>query len=306
MRKGIIILIGIALVAGVIATGTYGLSKEDLAICQQAAAIEEGDSNLGFEGFSLTDYPVAFYDGDRDYVITWEEDGYSVKRRKAAVNFIVATAYPVDDHYEVLTPTIKKMSSLLGMMSAGGMEYGTEEHIATIWHEAFHCYQLTHFPENIEAICQDEIDENIIAGEIDTDPQAVALFRQQAQLLEDAVKTGDVDKIHECIVKYRELDEERNLLLSPKAAALEDYYTRVGGTARYIEACIYKKLLPGQFDSNYLDGISEYSGGSAKYYAMGMAQCMILDKLNPGWKDGFDFSEPVIQKIYAEVFPMDS
>lgn len=301
MRKGIIILIGIALVAGVIATGTYGLSKEDLAICQQAAAIEEGDSNLGFEGFSLTDYPVAFYDGDRDYVITWEEDGYSVKRRKAAVNFIVATAYPVDDHYEVLTPTIKKMSSLLGMMSAGGMEYGTEEHIATIWHEAFHCYQLTHFPENIEAICQDEIDENIIAGEIDTDPQAVALFRQQAQLLEDAVKTDDIDKIRECIVKYRELDEERKQVLSQEVTALEDYYTRVEGSACYVEACIYKMLAPDSFDSQYLDPVSEYVDGSAKYYHTGMAQCMILDGLNPEWKKGFDFSEPVIELIYKEL-----
>ncbi|MDE6516624.1 MAG: hypothetical protein K2L18_02080, partial [Acetatifactor sp.] len=68
-----------------------------------------------------------------------------------------------------------------------------------------------------------------------------------------------------------------------------------------IEACIYRMLLPGQFDGRYLDSISEYGGGSAKYYRTGMAQCMILDRLNPGWKEGFDLSEPLIDLIYREL-----
>lgn len=257
---------------------------------------------MGFEGFALTDYPVAFYDGDQDYVVAWEEDGYSIKKRKAVINFIAATAFPVEDHYEVLTPTIQKMSSLMGLMSAGGMEYGVEEHVATIWHEAFHCYQATHFSENMDGICPADTDEGLIAGEVDANPQAAALFQKQAQLLEDAVKAEDVDRIRECIVKYRELDQERKQLLSKEVIALEDYYTRVEGTACYIEACIYRRLLPGQFDGRYLDSISEYGGGSVKYYRLGMAQCMILDKLNPGWKEGFDFSEPVMDLIYGELY----
>ncbi len=301
MRKAIVVFTGIALVIGVIVTGTYGLSKEDLAIYQRAVALEEQGGNIGFAGFALTDYPVAFYDGEQDYVLVWEGDGYSIEKRKAVINFIAATAYPVGDHYEVLTPTVQKMSSLLNLMSMGAMEYGAEEHIATLWHEAFHCYQSTHFPENISAICPAEADEGIIAGEADANPQAVSLFRQQAQLLEDAVKAEDVDKIKECIVKYKELDEERRLLLSSEVIALEDYYTRVEGTARYIEACVYKMLVPEQFGSTYLDAISDYAGGSAKYYKTGMAQCMILDRLSPDWKDGFDFSISVIDLIYAKL-----
>lgn len=301
MRKAIVILTGIALVIGVIVTGTYGLSKEDLVIYQRAVALEEEGGNIGFAGFALTDYPVAFYDGDQDYVLVWEGDGYSIEKRKAVINFIAATAYPVDDHYEVLTPTIQKMSSLLNMMSMGGMEYGAEEHIATLWHEAFHCYQCTFFPDSINAICPAGVDEGIIAGEADTNPAAVSLFRQQAQLLEEAVKAQDVDKIKECIVKYKELDEERKMLLPGEVIALEDYYTRVEGTARYVEACVYKMLVPEQFDSAYLDVISEYGGGSTKYYQVGMAQCMILDTLDPDWKNGFDFSKPVIDLIYAKL-----
>lgn len=300
-RKLAILLTGAALIAGAVATGSYGLSEENIAIYEGAVALEESARNIGFEDFALTDYPVAFYDGDRDYVLTREQDGYRVEKRGAVFNSIVATAFPVDGRYEVLAPTVEKMSSLLGMMSMGTSGYSTEEQIATIWHEAFHCYQLTHFLENVEAICPFEIDESIIVTEADSEPRAVSLFRQQAQLLEDAVKTDDVDKIRECIVKYKELDGERKQLLSEEVTAMEDYYTRVEGSACYVEACIYKMLAPDSFESAYTDLVSEYVDGSAKYYRMGMAQCMILDRLNSEWKNGFDFSEPVIELIYKNL-----
>lgn len=301
VRRLVILVTGMALISGVIATGSYGLSQEDSAIYEGAVALEESARNIGFAAFALTDYPVAFYDGDRDYVLTWEQDGYHVEKRRAVFNAIVATAYPVDDHYEVLVPTLEKMSSVLGMISMGNSGYGAEEQIVTIWHEAFHCYQLTHFAENVEAIFPQGIDESVIVTEADGSPRAVSLFRQQAQLLQDAVKTDDVDRIRECIVKYKELDEERRQLLPAQVIALEDYYTRVEGSACYVEACIYKMLAPDSFESAYTDIVSEYVDGSAKYYHTGMAQCMILDKLNPEWKKDFDFSEPMMELIYREL-----
>lgn len=302
VRKLAILLAGMALIAGVIVTGSYGLSQEDSAIYEGAVALEESARSIGFADFALTDYPVAFYDGDRDYVLTWEQDGYRVEKRRAVFSAIVATAYPVDGHYEVLAPALDKMSSVLGMISMGNSGYGAEEQIATIWHEAFHCYQLTHFGENVEAIFSQGIDESVIVTGADGSPKAVSLFRQQAQLLQEAVKTDDVDKLRECIVKYKELDEERRQLLPADVIALEDYYTRVEGSACYVEACIYKMLAPDSFAGAYTDIVSGYVDGSAKYYHTGMAQCMILDRLNPEWKDGFDFSEPMIELIYRELY----
>lgn len=301
MRKIIMILTGLFLTAGVLVTGTYGLSQEDLAIYRQAAELKERGGDMGFAGFSFTDYPVAFYDGDRDYVVTREGEDYRVTKRRAVIHFMAATAWPVDGHYEVLVPTVQKMSSLLNLMSMGDMEYGAEEQAATLWHEAFHCFQMTYYRDNIEKICLSEIDEGIIAGEADTNLRAVSLLEEQSRLLEEAVKTRDVDRIRESIVQYRELDQERKALLSREAAAVEDYYTRVEGTARYVEACVYKMLVPERFDSAYLDGISECGGGSEKYYRMGMAQCMILDRIAPDWKRGFDFSESLLDLIYARL-----
>lgn len=301
MKKIIIVLIGIVLVVGVIITGDYGLSSENIDIYEKVVAIQNGDSNFGFEGFALTDYPVAFYDGENDYVITWENGNYNIEKREAVIDFIAATAYPVGEHYEVHAPTVEKMSSLVSVMSMGEAKYGTQEQIATIWHEAFHCYQLTNFFNNIELICPFGVEQSVIVEYVDTNADAVSLFEQQAELLEEAVKSDDIDKVRECIVKYKQLDSERKKLLSKDEIATENYYTIVEGTACYIEAGVYKVQLPDEFSGNYIDKISEYDGGSGKYYRIGMAQCMIMDKLNPEWKSGFDFSETIINLIYKEL-----
>lgn len=301
MKKIVIALIGIALAAGVIATGSYGLSENNIDIYKQAVEVQSGTDNFGFENFAFTDYPVAFYDGDKDYVLTWDNSGYNITKRKPVLNAIAATAYPVDGHYEVLAPTVEKMSSLLGVMSAGEAEYGEKEQAATIWHEAFHCYQLTNYYDNIVSICSADVDESVIAEYADTNDKAVSLFKQQAALLEKAVRCGDVDKIREYIVKYKQLDLERKALLTEDIISLEDHYTRVEGSACYIEACVYRALLPDKFEESYIDGLSEYSGGSSKYYRTGMAECMILDTLDPDWKDGFDFSGSAIDIIYEKL-----
>ena len=299
MKKVIIfVLIGIMLVTGVIATGTYGLSEEDIEIYERAVSIED---DFGFDGFTITDYPVSFYDGDNDYVVVWENGEYSINKRNPVMDFIVATAYPVDGHYEVLTPTIEKMSSLLGLLSMGNGSYGADEHVATLWHEAFHCYQLTNYLENIESIPLVAVDESLIAENADTNEQAVRLFEQKSELLKKAVKADDIDKIREYIVEYKKLDEERKTLLSDDVNSVEEYYTRIEGTACYIEACVYKSLLPDSFEDSYIEAISEYGGGSGKYYKTGMAMCMILDTVNPEWKNGYDFSEPLINLIYTEL-----
>lgn len=298
MKKLAIPLTGAVLAAGTIATGSYGPSGEDLAIYEAAVAMEDRAPDIGFDNFFLTDYPVAVYDGDRDYVLTRETDGYRVKKRKALYRAVVATAWPVDGHYEVLVPSVDKLASVLELVSMGTAEYGREEYIATLWHEAFHCYQLTYFADKVEALYPPQSDEGIIVAEADSRQTAVSLFKQQARLLEEAAKADDVDIIRECIVKYKKLDEERKELLPENVTALEDYYIAIEGTACYVEARIYQMLAPERFEEGYMDLVSEYVDGSAKYYRIGMAQCMILDKLDPGWKRGFDFSEPVMRLVY--------
>lgn len=301
MKKIGFAIIGMVLVTAVILTGSYGLSKKDIEIYENAVVLQEKVKQVGFEDFSLTDYPVTFYDGDYDYVVTWKGDNYDIEKRKAVLNFVAATAYPVEDHYEVHTPTVEKMASLVNLVSQGDVKYDIQEQVATIWHEAFHCYQLTNYLAHIEAICPDGIQENLIAEQIDTDEKAVSIFMKQSALLEEAKRCKDIDKLRADIVEYKRLEEERNAMLTEDSVALEDYYVRVEGTAYYVESCICQMQNQKQYEEAYFQAVDTYQKGTSKYYRRGMLQCMILNQLNPDWKQGYDFSEPLMEMIYREL-----
>lgn len=294
-------IIGMVLVAAVILTGSYGLSKKNIEIYENAVALQEKVKQVGFEDFLLTDYPVTFYDGDYDYVVTWRGDNYDIEKRKAVLNFVAATAYPVEDHYEVHTPTVEKMSSLVNLVSQGDGEYGMQEQVSTIWHEAFHCYQLTNYLAYIEAICPGGMQENLIAEKIDANKDAVTLFMKQSALLEGAKQCKDIDKLRADIVEYKRLEEKRNAILTEESVALEDYYVRVEGTAYYVESCICQMQNQKQYEENYLQAVDTYQKGTTKYYRRGMLQCMILNQLSPEWKQGYDFSESMMELIYKEL-----
>lgn len=61
-------VLGAGLLAAWLATGKKGPGEEDRQIYEQAAAMQEQVDKLGFTDFRLEDYPVAMYDGKKDYV----------------------------------------------------------------------------------------------------------------------------------------------------------------------------------------------------------------------------------------------
>ncbi|MCH5270817.1 MAG: hypothetical protein J1E83_08715 [Lachnospiraceae bacterium] len=297
-------LIGILLFTSVLLTGTHGLGKEDRLCYETALSLQEEMSDLGFPNFMLTDYPMAFNDGKSDYVLTWQNGSYEVLKRAPYTDAFAATAVYVNDHYEVLVPTKERMSNLVGLM---GGNYENTEQAATIWHEAFHCWQFTHFKENILALIGNhsfedaDFGENLIVSQYDANIQAVALWEKQSDLLSQALKESDTDNLRALMLEYKKLEEERIALLDDNTRRLESYYITVEGTARYVEANAFKLLKEESFTDRYLANIAEYTKGTEKYYSIGMAQCFILDKLDENWKDHYDFSVPPIEIIYEKL-----
>ena len=51
------------------------------------------------------------------------------------------------------------------------------------------------------------------------------------------------------------------------------------------------------YKKNYLDNSCNYTEGNAKYYRQGMLMCMLLDKLDPYWKDSYGFDIPLSMLI---------
>lgn len=291
---GITVLGGILLAGSTIITGMPKLGEKDMAIYEKAMEMRGEAGNMGFSGYDIADYRITFEDGEHDYVI----NNGNVITRNPVMSTLAATAYPVDGEYEVIVPTVDRMSSIAAMASVGKAGYDENNQAATIWHESFHCYQLSNYYDAVTGIISDSIDESIIADEVDANDEAVELFTKQAKLLELAVNEDDPEKIKNFIAQYKTLEEQRNALLSDAAKEHEEYYTRIEGTAYYIESSIIAITEPELFRTEYIDTIDEYKNGSAKYYSSGMAICRILDKADPDWKDGYDFSTSLKELMF--------
>ncbi len=208
-KKIIYIGMGVVLFAGTLLTGQYGLSEKDKEIYEIACAQQDNVDDLGFGEFRLADYPLAYYDGEYDYVITNNGSSYQVEKRKPVLNTFVGTAYPVEEHYEVIVPAIENFQKLfntlntagqLGSMSGGDFvsfevdSYGEKEQVATIWHEAFHAYQFTYAEDEITALLDGhtfengDLGENMIVEVVDANPEIRAIYQQELELLKQAVK----------------------------------------------------------------------------------------------------------------------
>ena len=296
--------IGIGLLTGTLLTAHSGLSEDDKSCYESAVSMQKQVDMIGFPGFLLTDYPVTFCDGKYDYVLVQNGAGYDVSKRSPVIETIAATAYEVDGHYEVIAPTKALMGNLF-TFSGGGYDEKTQ--VSVIWHEAFHCWQMTNFGDNISALIgthsfEDEnYGESLIVEVCDKNEEAVNLFTQQLLLLDDAVSTEDIDKIYEDITQYKKLETQRNDLLDEAVQGLENYYAITEGSACYVESLICRMQDEQRFQTQYLDSISVYQNGAGKYYVLGMVQCMLLDRLDEGWKSDYDFSIPLTELIYEKL-----
>lgn len=308
--------VGAALLAGWMITGSAGISKKEKAVYQEALDLQEKVDDAGFQDFHLEDYPVAMYDGKDDYVFYQGE----IEKRSPVLETFAGTAYPVDGHYEVIIPTLERFDSLLSL--AGGVEgmtsgskYGKEEQIATIWHETFHAWQMSNFrilgesmsPEDMEAELEKAVsgegteemvsEEDIIVKEADKKANIKKGLQQEMRLLknivcDESVSSGNIDVIKADVLKYRELEKQRQEKMPTEARNAEIRCELIEGTAYYLESNVLK-IQKGnkEYEERYIDTLDAFEGGRGKYYRIGMAKCMILDRISPDWKENIDFTK---------------
>lgn len=302
-------ILGAGLLSAWMWTGRSEISEENRKLYEEAVDMQKQVDTLGFEGFCLLDYPVAMYDGTTDYVFYEGE----IQKRSPEVETFVGTAYPVEDHFEVIVPTLEQFDSLLSL--AGGVEgmvtgsgYGPLEQKAIIWHEAFHAYQLTDFavlgekvlPEDMKGELEEKggekSEEEWIVTQVDEKKDVKSKIRQEMEILKKAVElirteSPAIDELHKIILEYSERRRQRMEEMPKSARDAEIRCELTEGTAYYVESSVYQMMSGKQaYEERYLENIGAYEGGRGKYYRTGLAKCLILDTLYPGWKETFDFS----------------
>lgn len=313
---GIYILIGIIIIALTIVTATYGLDPTDRDIYQMAMNLDSGTDGFGFSDFSVKDYKIRISNGQTDYVM-WNGE---YNKEPVVFDTLVATAQKVNDEYQVILPAYKDFSEFVQSMgtlttaSEGGESfssgsYSRKSHAATLYHEAFHAWQFSKFEAGITKYMKqmdtsDSSPESIIVSKIDSNKKHMKSLKNELKYLYAACKAANQEDVLSWL--RRALDEEalRRSGMDEKAVVAELYLEMVEGPAHYVESMAYRKLTDADtWKTEYLTE-KELSGGSGKYYTIGMLKCLLLDRLEPGWQNSYalpyDISKHLEESIQKE------
>lgn len=308
--------VGILLVGAVCMTQTKGVS----IINKEAYAtyLQECDylNTLGFKGFEPKETKVRFFDGEYDFVADGSGEW---KKESPVLNVIAGTTWQVDGEYQAVVPVyaklqgltevvgnIQKLQEIVKEEETGAENASMEEgkgqqetnsvysetmHVTTICHEVFHCWQFTAFEDQIVngTHCYTGDREVIITEEIDSEEDLAASVEKEVNLYREAWFTEDLNIKKELVVAALQEGTRRAKKLSDNARNVEYFVETLEGSAQYIEAMSFRHLTSEEeFESLYLNEFV-YSGGSEKYYRIGLYQCLLLDQLNSDWKKDFSF-----------------
>lgn len=220
--------LGVILMGATIMTGINGLSPQNKAVYDDALSLQQDVDTVGFEDFKLEDYKVRFFDGNADYVVS----GETIKKEPAVFTTFVGTAYEVDGDYQVILPTVENFSAMFDLLGTAGSisegetnfteaQYGAKEHIATLWHETLHAYQMRHYYDQLTGLLDEGAEgeniEDIIVSSVDSNQHVVELYKKQMELLNKAYDAEDLTDKKTLAAQYLELEGERRGLLDGAA-----------------------------------------------------------------------------------------
>ena len=205
---------------------------------------------------------------------------------------IVGSIYKNGSEYEVVVP---EYDTWITIQNAGG----GEQLSTVIWHESFHAYQ------NGYCRMEDTVDGKVLAETelaelIDNDSEKKNLYQKEMDILGELIREDNSCDAKEIAIKYKTVAEERDELLSDEEKRSEELYEMMEGSAYYVESkAVNYENGEAVYKKKYLDSATKCAEGNAKYYRHGMLECMLLDELDPEWKDSYSFDR-TLDEVIAE------
>jgi hypothetical protein len=167
------------------------------------------------------------------------------------------------------------------------------QYISVLCHEAMHALQFSNWEEKINALPRGIADTGVEVklAEAESDPAVQSMYEKEADLLYRLAVSDDGRPDAEAVREYIRTRNDTQALLSARSGIdvhdiknYADMYELLEGTARYVEANTALALSDNELFGQYLFSLKETSYGREKYYKSGMGMCMLLDRLDPGWK----------------------
>lgn len=297
---------GILILALCLFFGFRGLDQKEKELYQRAYELSGEVEESIWNGYSFKKYPVAVRKGEREYVL----QGSDEYQRRAVLPIIAATAYKVEGELNVFIPSKADLESLgeiveglakgedalfISGFSLNRQSLSDNKYIAVLYHEGFHAFQMDNYSRDLFKSMPDDEEETRllkIVSSIEMDNYLKGLYDKEREIMFSIINAKDESTIKEEIKKFVDVRRERVQALTNKYGKsdidsllkLEDYYEKVEGTARYTEIKVAEILEDDSLYQEYLNSLQESASGKEKYYRSGMGICLILDKLDTGWK----------------------
>ena len=207
------------------------------------------------------------------------------------------------------------------------------EALATTLHELFHAYQQRIVPGKLGDI------RVVLLGEYpEFSAQNRALMALEAQLLHEAATAANPQEARRSAAGFLGMRAARRKKLTPEVARYESGEESSEGLAVYIQLRLFQFLprlvaaaaagasqvsespLPAALDEaaskqalqvaeKWLEPllhIHRVGGDRERFYALGMAQALLLDRFRPGWKKEFETGPQLLDQLLAASVPSAS
>ncbi len=282
-------LVGAGLALTGFMTTEKGFKENDRTELDRVAEDYKELGDMGFNGFCPTDYKVAFSSGEKDIVVDYNGGDYKVSERDAVYEGLVGSIYQNGDEFEVVVP---EYDTWISIQAGSG-----EQLSSVIWHESFHAYQ-NEYCKLYDKVDSAMLGETELSSEVDNNAEAKRLYEKELQILGQLADEENSCDIYEIALEYISVAEERDNLLTDEINRSEAFYEMTEGSAYYVESHAVRYENGEQvYRDNYLENAAEYKNGNSKYYSHGMLECMLLDELNPEWKDSYSFDRTLDEVI---------
>jgi hypothetical protein len=295
-------MIGILLIGGLVYSNSPDISEISEELYEKAMGLEDIMANQIWNGFKISEYPLAMRKGDNEYVF-YNGD---ITKRKAALEVYACTALKVDGEINIFMLQFEDMDSIMSPTGISTDSSNENHYIATIFHEGFHAYQweYSNVFENVNFELYDEI--NSIFAKIDNDESIKTMYENEMKILYNGINEIDKSKKEELVKAYIAEREKRNEVLKEKLdfneletlKSAENLYELIEGTAHYMEIKTIEVLNDKDRYEKLIDSLNRYHRNNVKYYKSGMGISLLLDELDDNWKDSvFKDDKPLFEKL---------
>ena len=277
-------------------------------VLQRVEAVRQAGGRVGgqlWPGWSPTATPLAVYQrGQYIAVVGRERMPAPFVAYPAAIAepvFIAPTsAFPA---VQLANTTAELGGVQVSLVSAEDlMSRGNIEEAAALGiHEMFHAYQRKIAPNkqgNILMMLWGEYPEFSARNRV--------LLQMEAEALRDAIGAADPAQQLRLTAEYLGTRAERRKDLSPELTRYESGEESSEGLASYIEYKLIETAFPGHNDLlvkrlEPLSHVYNLPSDRDRFYVLGMAEAILLDKVRPGWKQEYEASPLMLDGLLGKV-----